>query len=676
MTKFAMEGSIRVLLTRSIREFSEFIANACRPKKKSKQNFFQIDSSQTSSLSLDNTTDAVFKIDLTISPEGPTYRTPLEQFEKTLEQIFLKPIEECHRIHQPAPRLLTMFKFPKDTYLGSLGFLDKEATVPQEKLKSAIRSALEPLKQYAHEFEQYMGFYRIDVEEYVDNFNMANYPAGAVKREIETHLNYLDKLESEIPEDIIMGPFFVDIKDLKYQLVDKCQDLCHRICISFENRLAEAIREAMVPYESWYHSLSELHLPLEKYLSIVDTLDDIRANVVDQDRLVRNIQQDYELLEHFNFLISEDSYHIKYEALIWPFKIKTKLNTFLERMEEELEKYRRTQSKDENSFQEKMSEVFAWLSSLVETQNIAKVHELAAEFRRAWKQLLEIDDFAKVLNMRQDLLKVPVTPFEQAKDLMADFEPYKDFWTTVSDYTKMLLQWKQRPLGQLNLPVIKDTFKEMFAIVQKSAEYFKDTENMLEIVASVKEDMISFREYHLAILHILLNPCMKTEHWGEFGDAIGYKKYVITEKITLKKFLKTKNVADQLELLKEINENANRECSMYSDDGKNLEEITELRDKETAPDLDESIEELDEQEDHLHPTETTKDENEKPSYLTLEESFPNLHEYNNMLEHVNHIQSRDDIIYENLSDLDYDNTKSLTEDINSDVGDKEYGYNL
>lgn len=156
--------------------------------------------------------------------------------------------------------------------------------MPQEKLKSAIRSALEPLKQYAHEFEQYMEFYRIDVEEYVDNFNMANYPAGAVKREIETHLNYLDKLESEIPEDIIMGPFFVDIKDLKYQLVDKCQDLCHRICISFENRLAEAIREAMVPYESWYHSLSELHLPLEKYLSIVDTLDDIRANVVDRSR--------------------------------------------------------------------------------------------------------------------------------------------------------------------------------------------------------------------------------------------------------------------------------------------------------------------------------------------------------------------------------------------------------
>ncbi|KAI5713931.1 hypothetical protein M8J76_008111 [Diaphorina citri] len=548
LVKFHMESCIRSTVTKSCTAFADYLAKACR--------------SHDSRDSLE-TEHPIFLITLSISAEeGPHYTTPLEAFETTLQAIYAKPIDACHRIDQLEPRMLTKFKFPKDMYLSSLGFMEENATVPQEKLRAALHVAVSPLRDYAKQFEQYVEFYKLDVDQSIQEFTEANHPAVEVKDIIADHLAYLEKLENEIPDNVIMEPFLVDITDLKSHLVDKCRDLCDGICGSFENRLSSMMREAMLTYEYWYATLCESHQAVEKYMELVNKLDTIPALVQEQDKNIRVMQQDYEILDFFKVLMKETSLSIKYEALVWPYRIKTKLDNFIDKIEQELDKFRRIQTKDEVTLQEKLSSIFSWFTQLVEQQDMDKVHEFGNEFRRAWKQLNEIDDYGKLLNMRQDLLKLPVTPFDQTKDLKEQFEPYKDFWTTASDFQKMLQQWTERPLAQLDLATIEPTFNDMFETINKCEEKFKSIQpDMLTNVDLIKENMKKFQDNTLPILNILMNPNFQPKHWEEFGNAIGYANFLITEKTSLDKFLKMSHVRDNLDLLKKINERVNRECN-------------------------------------------------------------------------------------------------------------------
>lgn len=59
-----------------------------------------------------------------------------------------------------------------------------------------------------------------------------------------------------------------------------------------------------------------------------------------------------------------------------------------------------------------------------------KVHEIAVDVRRAWKMIKETQEFGLLLNSRQKLFGMPVTPYDHLKKLSQEFEPYKNLWTT------------------------------------------------------------------------------------------------------------------------------------------------------------------------------------------------------------------------------------------------------
>lgn len=74
----------------------------------------------------------------------------------------------CHEIKQVHPLLLPFLKFPKDLHLSSVGLLEKQVCEVRDRLRTAYRKSLVPLKAYASEYQQYLGIYKLNVEKYVE----------------------------------------------------------------------------------------------------------------------------------------------------------------------------------------------------------------------------------------------------------------------------------------------------------------------------------------------------------------------------------------------------------------------------------------------------------------------------------------------------------------------------
>lgn len=65
------------------------------------------------------------------------------------------------------------------------------------------------------------------------------------------------------------------------------------------------------------------------------------------------------------------------------------------------------------------------------------MHELAIEIGRIWKMMKEKQEEGLVLNRRQKLFDLPVTPCDDLNRLVKEFQPYRDLWTTASEWVQV-----------------------------------------------------------------------------------------------------------------------------------------------------------------------------------------------------------------------------------------------
>lgn len=89
------------------------------------------------------------------------------RFQDTIIEIFDNALTLCHQIRQVHPFLLRNLKFPADLFLSSVGLLEKPVADVRDRLNLLYRNVLIPLKAYAKEFQKYLEFYMLPVQEYI-----------------------------------------------------------------------------------------------------------------------------------------------------------------------------------------------------------------------------------------------------------------------------------------------------------------------------------------------------------------------------------------------------------------------------------------------------------------------------------------------------------------------------
>uniref|UniRef100_A0A8C7UPX5 Dynein axonemal heavy chain 1 n=1 Tax=Oncorhynchus mykiss TaxID=8022 RepID=A0A8C7UPX5_ONCMY len=100
-----------------------------------------------------------------------------------------------------------------------------------------------------------------------------------------------------------------------------------------------------------------------------------------------------------------------------------------------------------------------------------------------------------------------------------DFQPFRDLWTTTSDWLRWHESWHNDPLSIIDPEQLERNVTDAFKTMHKCVKMFKDIPACQEVAADIRGKIDDFRPY-IPLIQGLRNPGMRGRHWQLLSDRI------------------------------------------------------------------------------------------------------------------------------------------------------------
>lgn len=161
------------------------------------------------------------------------------------------------------------------------------------------------------------------------NFENEDYTISELREAIQSRLTEKSTLENELPDAIVIGVFHVKVDKLKKHLVDKQQNIVRRLLLMHAEHLRTQIDNALGEFESIYQKLRTDPLNIEQLVEMREWVEGLKENVESQRKAVQKVKADYEALETFHWILNDEDFEAKWQAMLFPFKIHTQVSRFV-----------------------------------------------------------------------------------------------------------------------------------------------------------------------------------------------------------------------------------------------------------------------------------------------------------------------------------------------------------
>ncbi|CAH1712146.1 unnamed protein product, partial [Aphis gossypii] len=244
--------------------------------------------------------------------------------------LLKRMILESHEIPAIHPYVLANLTFLEKPYLTSIGLIEPQIADLQATIENSIRLAIIPIKAYCKEYNIHSHLYNINVESYVKKFFEGNPSLNKIKEEISMQIKMKLNLEKTLPENIIIGLFFINVESLKHLLIRKRIELAELIMKTHASLTTEKIEICCAEYNRMYLKLIEVPTTVEQVFEIREWINDLPNLISDQTEILKRLLKEMDMLDQFLWILEDEQLKLKYSSLIWPYKISLKVKESLE----------------------------------------------------------------------------------------------------------------------------------------------------------------------------------------------------------------------------------------------------------------------------------------------------------------------------------------------------------
>ncbi|XP_018365084.1 PREDICTED: dynein heavy chain 1, axonemal-like [Trachymyrmex cornetzi] len=503
----------------------------------------------------------IFIIDIAMNDKTAYYLTDLESFVEIIIAILDNSLRQCQQIGKVHPFLLPFLKFPKDLYLSSVDLLEKQVCEVRERLRTAYQKSTIPLKAYVKEYQQYLEFYKLDVEKYVENFKKADHTIVEIRDEVSFHFKMKSILELALPKDIAIGPFYVNVRPLRDFLIQKRQNCYTQLLIMFTESLRTKIDVVLSDYVQIRTRLRTTLRNIEHLFEEQDWIETVPLRVKKLDEIVQKLKFQYDILDHFWWNLSDGDFEIKWQAIGFPRQVQLYMEEAKNRFVSEYEKFHKVQVQEEILLSERIDTLMGNVINVTLQTDIKKIHEMAVEVKRILKIMKECQEFGLLLNERQKLFGMDVVPYEQLNTLIKEFEPYQTLWIAASNWLKWQEIWMENPLVSFDANQIENMTADTHKAISRCVKVFQENPKMIAIAVTVKNQIEAFKPY-ISVIQALRCPGMKNRHFEELNKKIGIQM-ALTPTLSFKNLL-ILNVMKHKETVKTVADTALKEFLIES----------------------------------------------------------------------------------------------------------------
>ncbi|KAM7402690.1 hypothetical protein PAMP_017906 [Pampus punctatissimus] len=464
----------------------------------------------------------VFQVDLVLDQTGVHYSTPLENFATSIVNLFDKAIVATYNVPQLHKFVMQNLFIGEDNVLESVNLWEPEVTELREKIRMALIKAAIPLKAYAAEYTKHLELYNLDIETLLKSHTQAEQTSQEVKKEVEQHLKEKECLEHSLPSSIVIGPFIVRVEAVRQALSNKRRALANALLSHFALKLRKQLDDASEECNIMSRKLREKPNSIEELTEKRDWMKQIPEQLKSYKEFIGKTLSNYELMDEFCYCLSNEDVNKKWTAIGYPQRIISQMEAAAVQHVEDEERFHKIQLVDQNNFEEHLNSLQLVVAGFAGQADISLAHEMANEVRRTSKQLKDCQTMAQTYNIRERLLGIPVTNYDHLQKLIKDLQPFKDLWSTTSDWLRWHESWLSDPLSAIDPEQLERNVTDALKTIHKCIKQFKNIPDCQMVASVILSKIEDFRPY-IPLIQGLRNPGMRIRHWEMLSERIQMK---------------------------------------------------------------------------------------------------------------------------------------------------------
>uniref|UniRef100_A0A8C0W387 Dynein axonemal heavy chain 1 n=1 Tax=Castor canadensis TaxID=51338 RepID=A0A8C0W387_CASCN len=517
LIKYMLQDALRFLVQDSLASFSQFISDACCSVLECTDGMVWGEDFINSPYRPRK--NPLFIVDLVLDSSGVHYSTPLEQFETTVLSLFDKGILATHAVPQLEKLVMEDIFISGNPLLESVGLHEPLVEELRAMIANAMHQAMVPLQAYAKEYRKYLELNNSDVATFLKDYQTQSPTAEEVREVVLTHLMEKEILDNSLPSSIVIGPFYINVDNVKQSLSKKRKTLANSMLDILAKNLHNEVESICEAFRSISRKIYEKPNSIEELAELREWMKGIPEKLAMLEERIAKVIDDYEVIDEFLYNLSNEDFNDKWAASNWPSKILGQIEMVRQQHIEDEEKFRKIQIMDQNNFQEKLEGLQLVVAGFSTHVDITRAHEIANEVRRVKKQLKDCQQLAMLYNNRERIFGLPITNYDKLLRMVKDFQPYLDLWTTASDWLRWSESWMNDPLSAIDAEQLEKNVIESFKTMHKCVKQFKDIPACQDVALDIRARIEEFKPY-IPLIQGLRNPGMRNRHWDILSNEI------------------------------------------------------------------------------------------------------------------------------------------------------------
>ncbi|OHT17559.1 Dynein heavy chain family protein [Tritrichomonas foetus] len=483
---------------------------------------------------IDTTIDPQFLISLVMTEDkNLDFEPSLDTFTEHIISI----LAQLESVVADLPKVDTAF-VKVDTV--TVSFMDCIKSIRDHKteLNNVLVNLFMSAKQFISDRRFLEQILALDPEGYTQDFDPnAIKTLDEYRQQITEFNRVLNIIKNDLKNENNIGVFHITCSEFKAKGEKHINELVNQ----FLNQIKKFAMNSVIELDAEFQNISDKlltipHTPedlagLKKYLNEVYDTGKIRT------KKMESANERFAFLEEFHYAISNEEFEQRYKALQWPQKIngiidETERTLQVERirMIRELRTNQRTLENDSLRTTEELTSFNAKFIDLEMTVEASdQINELYAKLQKLREQQEMYNTHEKLFDFEPQNCRI-------LTKLVEEFTPLHVLWNLANEWLNTNTNWLDTPFPQVKAEQINQFLVLAGKKIIKLKKDLSQQKTLVEkVVTPLGQQIDSFKQ-SVPLLMKLRHPGIKTKHWEEISDVVGFKVKPSME-LTLQGFL-------------------------------------------------------------------------------------------------------------------------------------------
>jgi len=423
--------------------------------------------------------------------------------------------------------------------LNSVDPYNKWVRDQRATLQAALQTTVPALDEYLELFQPHVALLVLDPAAYVEEKAEADISLEECKQCIAEHVQKEQAVLAAIAETKVVGLFEISCAEVRKMLAGKHKVVVELLMEWLIKRYRESCSEVVDNFNGIFAQLRKMPKDIEGVANMRDYIASVPSEVAKLLPDVKRTLDTYDSLESFGVRVSGDDAQQRFRIFGCPKQAHDQGQQVEEQLKDIEESFLREQQDEQDRFDENLGDLANTVSSFSAYSDINLIAEIYENAQSVTDSLKKAQEQAKLFNSRESLFGKEQTDYSLVQQLLKEWEPFAQLWTTTYHFLNDIQSWMSGPFDKIDAKYCEASVTNGSKILFKAVKAFEkrdDAAEVLQIAKDVKDQIDGFLP-NVPIVLGLRNAGMCDRHWEQVSGLCGTKVAPDMADFTLEKMI-------------------------------------------------------------------------------------------------------------------------------------------